>query len=134
MAQRPILVNRNRLPNLWGNADAEEDKWLRVNLNNIQGFERFINESVTPSFNALPFRQQRRLKETFRYALTQFDEAELSYAFDSCGRMYRMPALVPLRSAERVHISLRAIGAPLRLSLSDFSLHDSKNQTYSNQV
>lgn len=85
VAQRPILVNRNWLPNLWGNVAAEEDKWLRINLNNVQGFQHFIDESLKPSFDALPFRQQRRLKETFRYALTRFDEDELTYAFDSCG-------------------------------------------------
>lgn len=85
-------MNRNWLPNLWGNMDAEEDKWLRINLNNVQGFQRFINESLKPSFDALPFRQQRRLKETFRYALTQFDETDLAYAFDSCGLPLARPA------------------------------------------
>ncbi|CAM4436449.1 hypothetical protein [Deinococcus marmoris] len=85
MAQRPILVNRNWLPNLWGDVPAEEDKWLSVNLDNNDGFQRFINEGLKPSFQELPLRQQHRLKETFRYALTQFDETELAYAFDSCG-------------------------------------------------
>ncbi|MFC4455272.1 hypothetical protein [Deinococcus sonorensis] len=83
MAQRPISVNRNWLPNLWGFVAADEGKWLGVNLNNDQGFRAFVDEGLVPPFEALPFRQQHRLKETFRFALTQFDDDELVYAFES---------------------------------------------------
>jgi len=83
MALRPILVNRNWLSNLWGFLHTREDWYGRVNLNNVIGFQRLIEEEIKPSFERLSFRQQRRLKETFRYALTQFDDKELIDAYDS---------------------------------------------------
>ncbi|MFC6662235.1 hypothetical protein [Deinococcus multiflagellatus] len=42
-----------------------------------------MDEELKPHFESLPFRQQQRLKETLRYALTWFDDDALVEAYDS---------------------------------------------------